>query len=359
MRYPFSQILSLCEKIQATYLSQERIQQIASSSPSRYKEIEKLKKAKVLLLTSGTTQKPKIVSLPISSLFYNAFSCCDKLFLERKDQYLLTLPLYHVSGLAILFRSFLQTAAVRIFPTSEAWLQNKGHTHVSLVPTQLYRLLKLPFSALSAWKSSVKTVLIGGARCPYLLYERAKQAGLPLYLSYGMTEMGSQVLLNRQLTWKNGVPYLGFPSPLQKLCLSPEKEILLKGASSFEGYLFHPSVFNDQGWFASKDIAHYDEEKGYAILGRKDRMFISGGENIHPEEMERHLESFSGVQQAYVTCQADEEFGEIAVAYIQWEQQEQKTRLLSFLKKRLPSYKIPKKIFPWSALKKTDLKSNA
>ncbi len=300
-----------------------------------------LGKARLILMSSATTKKPKFLSIPFYSLFYNALSCVEKLKLEEPDLYLLSLPLFHVSGLAILMRTFLQKASL-LFSSEKSFLyRSSRHTHTSLVPTQLYRLLRS--DSLTSWKKSIKTILIGGDFCPKTLYEEGKEKGLPLFLSYGMSEMGSQILMANNPLWKDGLPFLGFTSSFQKACLSKEQELLLKGITSFEKYFFQESPFTKEGWFATKDLALYDPKYGYAILGRKDRMFISGGENIYPEEIERTLLSLQGVQKAYVTCQKDLQMGHVPIAFVKTT--EKIPTLVSRLKNVLPFYKIPVQFF--------------
>ncbi len=294
-------------------------------------------------MSSGSTKEPKFLSLPFASLFYNAISCVETLRLQEGDLYLLSLPLFHVSGLAATIRSFIQKASI-LFSDKKSFLYNiSGHTHVSLVPTQLYRLIQS--NSLSSWKKSIKAILVGGAFCPRSLYEKAKQEGLPVFLSYGMSEMGSQVFMTENPYWENELPFLGFGSPKQQILLSTEKELLLQGPSCFEGYLFEESPFTKEGWFPTKDLCLYHPEKGYAILGRKDRMFITGGENIYPEEIEKIAQGIEGVEKVYVTSKKDPERGEVPILYIQTKNK--KDSILSYLKERLPSYKIPVEVFPF------------
>jgi O-succinylbenzoic acid--CoA ligase len=232
--------------------------------------------AAVCLMTSGSSGPPKIVGLTLASLEANARSLIQPLELHAKSRYLLSLPLYHVSGLGILFRCLLSGAK---------WVDHEPATHVSMVPTQLLRASSLPY----------QKILLGGAPLP--------QVAPPIHTTYGLTEMGSSVLFDHRLLNNRAIKLVN-------------GEIYLKGESLFLGYWkgFWERPLID-GWFQTGDLAS-EKEGLFTILGRKDRMFISGGENIHPETIEQALLE-SGAQFAYVVPVPDPLFGNRPVAFIQ------------------------------------------
>ncbi|HSW72335.1 MAG TPA: AMP-binding protein [Chlamydiales bacterium] len=274
------------------------------------------------LLTSGSTGEPKIATLRLGGFYYSAIGSIPTLNLNEGDIWQLSLPIYHVSGIALLFRTFIAKAAISLSP--------KDVTHLSYVPTQLYRLLQNPEAM-----NKIKCILLGGAPIPPHLYLEGKKRGLPLFLTYGLTEMSSSVLITSNPFLENGVFYLGEPLPFREMKLE-DGEIFVRGKTLFA----HP------GWYATKDLGTYKPDHGFAILGRKDRMFISGGENIQPEEIERALLENTNVQEVFVLPANDPEYGQVPIAYI-------KTslsipQLKSYLLEKLPTFKIPRQFLPIS-----------
>ena len=282
----------------------------------------------ILVFTSGSTSIPKIAVLSLASLLSNAAPALKELNLTAKDKWLLNLPLYHVSGLGILLRCILARAHV-VFDE-----QDPGITHISAVPTQLYR-------ATPIYKH-LKCLLIGGA--PIATYPEK----LPCYVSYGLTEMGSLVAANPSPQPIEGKLPIGFPLPGREMRISPEGVIEVRGSTLFDGYWHEgavlPSLSSD-GWFSTGDIGRLSKQ-GFLIHGRKDWQFISGGENIQPEEIEGVLALFPGVIEAVVLPIADPEYGFLAAAWIRSSHQSlSPTSLRAHLSERLPKFKVPKRFF--------------
>jgi O-succinylbenzoic acid--CoA ligase len=137
--------------------------------------------------------------------------------------------------------------------------------------------------------------------------------------------------------------------PFCDLTLSTGGEILVRGETLFRGY-FHPGGLtkpvDGDGWFRTRDVGRIDDEGYLSVTGRADNMFISGGENIYPEEIEILLIDYPTVRQAVVVPVADERFGERPVAFLDmadWAVEP----LRSWLADRLPKFKIPDAFFPW------------
>src|SRR3990167_8862202 len=232
----------------------------------------------IVIATSGSSGKPKYAHLTYENFLLNAQFSHPDLILTPNDCWQLSLPLYHVSGLSILFRLSLANAR----------MDNKNITHISFVPTQLKRFLKNPIHY-----PKLKAILIGGAPIPYELCKEAYDKGFPIYITYGMTEMASQIATkrfhpNERISFDNPLPHREL-----KICSG---EIWVRGKTLFQGYLNQPSPFID-GWFPTNDLG-YIGPNGLEILGRKDRMIISGGENINPEEIEKALLSHPEVYSA-------------------------------------------------------------
>ncbi|MCB1115896.1 MAG: o-succinylbenzoate--CoA ligase [Chlamydiia bacterium] len=281
------------------------------------------------LFTSGTTASPKIACHTLSNHYYSALGSNAYMPLHEGDRYFLSLPLYHIAGIAILFRTFLAGGAVALDDGA------KNITHVSFVPTQLFRLLK------QKNRPSYKKILLGGADIPYSLYMEAIHAGLPVCPSYGMTEMSSQIATH----FSSSSFSLGHPLPYRDIKIGNEGEILVKGKTLFQGYLQKDGTLalplDEEGFFATKDLGSYCPKRGLFVRGRKDRLFISGGENIQPEEIERHLKNIQGIIRAKVVPVPDKEFGHRPKAFIESEKDVNEEELKAYLSSLLPKFKIP------------------
>ncbi len=274
------------------------------------------------LFTSGSSGVPKIACQSFGNHYYNAMGAIPPLQLEPTSRWHLSLPLFHVSGIAVLFRCFLRGAAVILDTDDQA-------THVSWVPTQLYRMLRVPIQ-----KHSLRCVLVGGAPVPPTLLDEANAAGLPVVATYGMTEMSSIITLSD-----------GKPLPFRTMKIEKDQEIWVGGETLFKGYWNGLTVVKADvdGWFPTKDLGRWTGQ--LELIGRKDRQFISGGENIQPEEIERALCSLPGIRQATVLPIQDAEFGQRPVAFIDGEWTVETLR--EALTSRLPRFMHPVHVFPY------------
>lgn len=249
----------------------------------------------VVVFTSGSSGLPKPCLLPISKLLINAEMSNQNLSLGEDDEWLLSLPIFHVGGLGILFRGWLSGARVSLHETPRT-------THQSVVPTQLYRMLgEIP---------KRKAILLGGGATSKTIIDLALQQGAPLFRTYGMTEAGSQVCTTRPGAGYDQLMMSGFPLKGVQLTFENQR-IRIKSPSLMQGYLGETScdslLTNDQGEMT---------EHGINILGRADRAFKSGGELIHPEQIERSLLSLPDVLEARVVAESHAEYGQVPVAFV-------------------------------------------
>lgn len=281
------------------------------------------------LFTSGTTADPKIACHTLGNHYYSALGSQAYLPLGEESRYHLSLPLYHIAGIALLFRTFLKGGAVALSD------QVPGITHTSMIPTQLYRLLK------EETPPENYHILLGGASISPSLYYEALAKGYNVHPTYGMTEMSSQIATH----FGEGPFSLGHPLPYREMVLSPSGEIWVRGKTLFQGYLQGDGTLylplNQEGYFETSDLGTYSPTSGLQIQGRKDRLFISGGENIQPEEIEKLLKSIEGISYAEVIPMPDEEFGFRPLAYVKSEGEIEEEKLKSYLSTFLPKFKVP------------------
>lgn len=305
-----------------------------------------------IVWTSGTSGAPKGVLHSYGNHYYSAVGSNDNISVEPGDRWLLSLPLYHVGGLGIVFRMLLNGGTVvipkrkeKLGETVEQW----GVTHVSLVSTQLYRWLKERMGPGTT--GTLKAVLVGGGPVPASLIRQGLKAGLPLFTTYGSTEMASQVTATAPGDPENRLFTSGKILKYRDVKIDGE-EILVRGKTLFKGYVAGsiPALPTDEGgWFRTGDLGRLDRRGYLTCFGRKDNMFISGGENINPEEIERQLSLLPHVVEAVVVAAKDKEFGYRPVAFVRMERGKSidPAHMASGLEDSLPRFKIPVAFYKW------------
>ncbi len=301
-----------------------------------------------IVFTSGTGAKPKAAVLSYGNFYYNALGANERIPFIETHRWLLTLPLYHVGGLGILFRAIIGGAGVVIHSKDESIpnaINKFDITHLSLVPTQLYRLLR---EKIPKFKGTPPIVLTGGGPVSKVLLQKCRNINLNVHRTYGLTEMASQVTTGKC----NKGSHSGMLLQHRELKIDSGGEILVKGKTLFLGYLKKSAVelpLDSEGWFHTGDIGQLDSKGFLAVLGRIDNMFISGGENVHPEEVESWLLKIEGVEQALVVGLADEEFGMRPAAFVKFSEGKviSEKEIIAELEKSLPRFKIPRIYFDW------------
>ncbi len=264
------------------------------------------------LATSGSMGTPRVISIPWTSARSSAMSGAHMIPFAEGDVWIASLSCAHIGGLMIVVRALVLGGAVRVAPTPRAWRDLEGVTHASLVSAQLARLLEDSASP----PSSLRAVMLGGGASSAALRDRAVARIDALYATYGLTETGSQVATTKL---QHGDPetLVGAPLPDVTLAIDPSNsEVVLDGpmladAEFIDGVrvpLPRPLRTRDVGWIDAAGRLH--------VRGRLDAMFISGGKNIHPEEIERALSAITGVRAACVVGAPDVKWGARPVAFI-------------------------------------------
>lgn len=299
----------------------------------------------VIVCTSGSTGEPRPVVLSWRSLYHNALGANRNMTLAPGDRWLLSLPLYHVGGLGVVFRCLLAGATV-VIPRDPRDLAREvaksRASHLSLVPTQLRRLL-----AELKNLGSVREVLVGGGPIPATLLEQARRSVATIRTTYGLTEMASQVTTTSGADLKDHTS--GTVLPYRSVRIGEDDEILVRGETLFSGYLMdgRPVLpLDEQGWYHTGDRGSFDGGGRLTVLGRLDNMFVSGGENIFPEEIERILDNVEGILSSVVVDVPDEEYGARPVAFVEYESGPMAAEdIREALGQLLPRFKLPVGIF--------------
>ncbi|MBW8015145.1 MAG: o-succinylbenzoate--CoA ligase [Planctomycetes bacterium] len=306
-----------------------------------------------IIFTSSSAAKPKAVLHTIANHYYSALGSNENIPFTQGDAWLMSLPIYHISGFSLIMRSLINRSSI-IFPNpaesiTEA-IDNLGVTHISLVAAQLSTLLESTESINRLQK--FKAILIGGSAVPSNLIKRSLQNSLPIFTTYGSTEMASQITTTAPGDLQTKIGSSGKLLSYRNLKLTDDSEILVKGKALFKGYIKKDSIelpTDSQGYFHTNDIGSLDAQGNLTVTARKDQMFISGGENIHPQQIERAIERISNVQCAIVIPSDDKKFGKVPVAFIKMQNDTplDTAEIQAQLKKTLESFKIPKSIHPW------------
>jgi len=293
-----------------------------TSSPSNdyvMESVSEMNRPVSIIHTSASSGEAKAALHSFANHWYSALGSHENIPFGNGDCWLLSLPLYHIGGYAMLFRSLMFGGALAVAPPDEPLdqsLHNFPLTHLSVVPTQLYRLLAHKENTVRL--RSMKAVLLGGSTVPKSLLEDAVRKEIPLYISYGSTEMSSQIATTSAVTSCDNIN-AGKLLRYREICVADDGELLVKGECLFQGYVregkLQPQTDRD-GWFHTSDIGSVTDDGVVTVIGRKDNMFIAGGENIHPEEIEAALMMIDGIIEALVVPAPDVEYGTRPVAFI-------------------------------------------
>jgi len=293
-----------------------------------------------IIFTSGSSGRPKAIMHHFSNHFYSALGSQQVIPLEGSDNNLLSLPLFHISGYATVMRTLLAGATLQLSEEklTVEHLKRAKITHLSLVSSQLQQLLA--DKQFQVDNLCIKHLLLGGSAFPNKALQKLSERGFTYHLSYGSTEMASQIATSTNSDILQLLPY-------RKMKIV-DKEILLAGETRFVGYFNADKTVNlidKSSYFESADMGALEGDS-LKIIGRKDRQFISGGENIQPEEIEQVLLTHPTVLQAYVLPIDDANYGQRPIAFIKWADAEQSIQLKAFIKDKLISFKHPLHYLP-------------
>jgi O-succinylbenzoic acid--CoA ligase len=223
-------------------------------------------------------------------------------------------------------------------------------TLISLVPTMLGRMLDQQWSA----PPHLRAILLGGAAAPRRLLERAAARGLPVLVTYGLTEACSQVTTTRYETRfaplgeGSGEPLTGIEVAIR------DGHIHVSGATMMAGY-WNEAPLVPGAWFDTGDLGTLDERGRLHVQARRADLIVTGGENVYPAEVEDALEAFAGIEKAGVFGVADEEWGQLVAAAVAIRGEPPVDRVLAeFLAARLAPHKRPRRICLVDALPQTE-----
>lgn len=305
-----------------------------------------------VLFTSGTEGEPKGVVLSAGAHLASARASNALLGFEAGGAWLGTLPLFHVGGLSVAVRCALAGAELRLHerfaPEGAAAELASGATHASLVAATLAQVLDARRPVRFA---GVRAVLIGGGPVPAALLARARERGLPVLQTYGLTEAASQVCTERPGEADGATA--GPPLPGTSVRIADDRGnelppgeagiIEVRGPTLLAGYLEGAALRpRPPGWLRTGDLGTLDARGRLAVHARRSDLIVSGGENVYPAEVEAALLLHPAVAEAAVVPEADPRWGQVPRAAVVMRAEASDADLLEHCRRLLAPFKLPR-----------------
>ena len=318
----------------------------------------------IIMYTAGTTGKPKGALLSQGASFWNALNLNLAMDFTSGDRNLLVLPMFHIGGIGLFTLPMIYDGATVVIqrtfdPTRTlTLLREENITLFFGVPAIFLALVQHPAFKAEVFKS-VRIVMSGGAPLPVSLVEQYHRAGIVLQQGFGMSEAAPSIAtLEKELALAKagsiGKPVFHLDArivdeEMHELPAGEVGELVIRGSNLLQGYWNRPEAtaeaFSD-GWFHTGDLARMDADGCLYIVERKKDMFISGGENVYPAEVENVIFQIPQIAEAAVIGIIDPKWGEVgrAVVVVKEGQRITVDEILDHLKGSLAKYKIPKSV---------------
>lgn len=309
-----------------------------------------------IMNTSATTGQFKSVPLRWGQIKSHVQASQEVLGRSEQDNWLMVLPLFHVSGLSILMRSLYNGTAMTIMESYDEeqvlqYIHDGRINMMSLVPTILKNLEPRIIH------HQLRVILLGGEFIPRPLVDACVEKQLPIYKTYGMTETFSQsvtmpVLLNLNKLDSVGKPLPGMTVHIVNPDVDGVGEIHLNGPMVMRSYINREPIHGD---FNTDDMGYVDEDGFLYILNRRTDLIISGGENIYPKEIEDTVYAMQGVKECAVIPVADTKWGQVPALFLAFDDidalgTDSKMIVRDYISSKLAKYKVPKYITIMDAL---------
>ncbi|PAU94149.1 AMP-dependent synthetase [Aliifodinibius salipaludis] len=319
----------------------------------------------MILYTSGTTGKSKGAMISWQQIHWNSINTEISLELTGQDCAFVNTPFYHTGGWHVLLTPLIHHGGKLVlqpeFDAAECneLIEEEAITILFGIPTMLRMMMEEPnFDEVDV--SSVRFAICGGESCPIPTINRYKEKGIPIRQGYGLTEAGPNCYslpAGDAIRKKGSVGFPNFHIGVKIVDDDNEEvpqgevgELLMKGPHVFAGYWKNPEATEeaiDNGWVHTGDLFRCDEDGYYYMVGRKKEMYISGGENVYPVQVEKVIYEHDAVAQVAVIGVPDEQWGETGCAFVVINDGFSMTKeeLRSYCRKHLAGYQTPKHIF--------------
>ncbi|MGD8307513.1 MAG: long-chain fatty acid--CoA ligase, partial [Ignavibacteria bacterium] len=314
--------------------------------------------------TGGTTGLPKGSIMTHGNILWNNVNTIATWGICETDIAPLQLPLFHIGGPNIFMFPLVhvggKTILCKEFDLEQTFdlIEKGGITHYVAVPTMYIMIQRHP-----RWEKTdftkLRLVISGGASCPLPVMEKFWNNGVDFKMGYGLTEAGGNNFWLPPIKVREKPRSVGFPAFHVNMKIvkedgtvcepNEEGELLIKGPHITPGYWNKSgetaNIIKD-GWLHTGDIARQDEDGCFYIIGRSKDMFISGGENVYPAEIESIIHSHPLVEEAALIGVPHEKWGEVGKAFIVLKANQTLTEkeLIDFLMERLAKYKVPRSV---------------
>lgn len=322
----------------------------------------------MILYTSGTTGAPKGAIVTHRMLFFNAVSTAMRLDLTSHDRTMNAAPLYHTGGWNVLSTPLWHRGGCVVmmegFDAAEILdvCAEEALTIVWGVPTMM-RMMAEADGFPDADLATVRYALVGGEPMPEDLIQIWQERDVPIRQGFGMTEVGPNCFSLPEADAIRKIGSIGTPNFYVEVRLvddahvpvaeghAGEGELVMRGPAVTPGYWGRPEAtakaFTEDGWFLTGDLLRRDEEGYYYVMGRRKEMFISGGENVYPAEVESALRAHTAIEDVVVVGVPDARWGEVGACFVVVEPGEEVTAedVRAFGKTKLAKFKVPRHVF--------------
>jgi fatty-acyl-CoA synthase len=340
---------------------------LIANSPSTPVACETLEKEDIacLIFTGGTTGLPKGAMISHRQVCWNVLNTVIH-DLTHGDVYLCVFPLFHAGGLFAYCSSQVvfgnTTILTRQFDPAQVLdvIERERVTVFAAVPT-MYQMMTQASNWETADLSSLRFCTSGGAPLPVPLVEQyGREKGVRFKQGFGMTEYGPGLFALPPEDAIRKAGSIGRPNFFVDVRVVDDDnnpqgpnepgELVLKGPSGSSGYFGNPeayaAVIDDEGWFHTGDIVYYDEEWYFFVVDRKKDMFISGGENVYPAEIEAVLYKHPAVHMCAVVGVPHQKWGEVGKACVVLKPGTTATEeeLIASMQDNLARFKVPKSV---------------
>jgi len=351
---------------------------VEAQAPTPRRPLPAADQPSIILYTSGTSGRPKGVIITERNAFATAVNFGVLGQVGNSSAFLCDAPMFHVIGLITSLRpALLQGGTALISPVFEPGLTNRrladpelGITHYFCVP-QMARMLRADAAFAPARWTRLTAIFTGGAPNPAADILWWLEQGVRMVDGFGMTEAGTVLGMPVEVGQiKRKAGSAGLPAPSLSLRIVDDRgqdvaagqagEIWLSGPNVTPGYWNRPDetarAFTADGWFRTGDIARRDEDGFITLVDRRKDMFISGGENVYPAEVEMALLDHPDIAEAAVIGIADARWGEVGRAFVVLKGADRvidPAALAAHCAARIARYKVPKEFLRVEALPRT------
>lgn len=361
---PLKHVIVLGQTGLERYTGYEELLSAQTTEEPESNKVPDLETPHIIMYTAGTTGKPKGAILSQGASFWNVLNLYTAIDFIAEDRNLVVLPMFHIGGIGLFTLPMLYAGGTvviqRIFDPRQTFhlLEKEKISLFFGVPAVFLALIQHPDFRASIFQH-VRLVMSGGAPLPVSLVQQYHEAGIVLQQGFGMSEaapsiatLKKELALTKAGSIGRAVFHLEAKIVDDNMIEQPRGhvgELVIRGPNLMQGYWNRPEATKEaftNGWFHTGDLAKMDADGDIFIVERKKDMYISGGENVYPAEIENIIYELPQISETAVVGIKDQRWGEVGKAFVVLKAGQRMTeeRLLDHLKKRLAKFKIPRQV---------------